>query len=82
MSHPDAGRKLLRAIYQTEVDLLPDETNNTLTVNLHHLANHCSEDVVSYLCDEINSTNIIFPGTRLRLFFNMGSAQNHRVQVV
>jgi hypothetical protein len=74
MSRLDDGRKLLRAIYQTEVDLLPDEKNNILTVKLHHLANHCSDDVIRYLCDEINNADIVFPGTNLRLFFNMGSA--------
>ena len=41
MSRPDDGRKLLKAIYSTEADILPDEKNGTLTVNLHHLTNHC-----------------------------------------
>ena len=41
MLRPDDGRKLLKAIYSTEADILPDEKNGTLTVNLHHLTNHC-----------------------------------------
>jgi hypothetical protein len=76
MSRLDDGRKLLRAIYQTEVDLLPDEKNKVLTVKLHHLANHCSDNVIRHLCDEINATDTIFPGTELRLFFAMGSSSN------
>ena len=76
MSRPDDGRKLLKAIYSTEADILPDEKNGTLTVNLHHLANHCSDDIIVELCNELNSTNTVFPGTKLRLIFNMGSTQN------
>jgi hypothetical protein len=76
MSHPDDGRKLLRAIYQTEVDLIPDEKNNMLTVILHHLANHCSDDIINHLCNEINDTDVIFPGTNLHLLFKMGSTKN------
>lgn len=74
MSRFDDGRKLLGAIYQTEIDLFPDEKNKTLTVKLHHLANHCSDNVIRHLCDEINATNTIFPGTELRLFFTMGTS--------
>lgn len=76
MSRADDGRKLLKAIYQTEVDLLPDEKNKILNVRLHHLANHCSDRSIRHICDELNATNTIFPGTELRLFFNLGAEEN------
>ena len=38
MSRHDDARSLLRAVYNTEVDLLPDEQAKTLTVRLHPLA--------------------------------------------
>ena len=82
MSRADDGRRLLKAIYQTEVDLIPDEKNKILIVKLHHLANHCSDNSIQYLCDEINATDTIFPGTELRLFFTLGALQNPRGQVV
>jgi hypothetical protein len=69
----DDGRSLLRAIYQTEVDLIPNEKDKTLTVKLHHLANHCSDVVVQDLCEELNTTETIFPGTELRLIYKLGS---------
>ncbi len=75
-------RSLLRALYQTECDLLPDEKNKTLTVQLHHLANHYSDKLIQHLCDELNATRMKFPGTDLRLFYKMGTLQNPRDQVV
>jgi hypothetical protein len=74
MSRHDDGRMLLKAIYQTAVNLIPDQKNKTLTVQLHHLANHCSNQVVHYLCNELNATNTIFPGTELRLIYKLGSS--------
>ena len=46
MSHPDVGRTLLRALYQTEAVLLPDLDKQTLTIRLHHLANTMSAMVI------------------------------------
>ena len=73
MNKLDERRSLLRAIYQTEADLLPDEHNSTLTVRLHHLANHSSDKALQHLCDELNETNTIFPGTALRLIYKVGA---------
>jgi hypothetical protein len=68
----DDWRTLLRAIYQTEADLIPDEKNKTLTVKLHHLANHASDKVVQSLLIELNETNTIFPGTNLQVIYKLG----------
>lgn len=76
ISRIDDARSILRAIYRTEADLLPDEKNNTLTVRLHHLANRSSDDAVRYLFDELNATETVFPGTKLRLVYNLVSSQN------
>jgi prepilin-type processing-associated H-X9-DG protein len=76
MSRTDDGRTLLRALYQMEADLLPDEKNKTLTIQLHHLANHCSDKTIQHLCDELNETDTVFPGTELRLIYKLGTLQN------
>jgi predicted nucleic acid-binding Zn-ribbon protein len=69
MSRNDDAHSLLRAIYRTEADLLPDHEKCILTVRLHHLANRSSDDVIRHLCDELNATGTIFPGTNLRMFY-------------
>ena len=73
MKKLDERRILLRSIYQAEADLLPDEKNGTLTVKSHHLSNHVSDKVLQDLCEEMNETNTIFPGTGLRLIYKFGA---------
>jgi len=71
--HHDA-RSLLRGIYQTEVDILPDQKAKTLTIRLHPLANPSSDQAIRHLCDELNATETLFPGTELRLIYELVSA--------
>jgi hypothetical protein len=73
MSHPDEARSLLRSIYSNEADIIPDEKASTLTIRLHQLANHCSSESIRYLCNELNATDTIFPGTNLRLIYELVS---------
>ena len=73
ITHPDEARTLLRALYQTEADLLPDPEAGTLTVRLHHMANRCSDEAIRRLCDELNATETQFPRTNLRLVLKLGS---------
>jgi hypothetical protein len=66
-------RALLRHIYDTEVDLFPDATTNTLTVRLHHLTQSAHDRALQKLCDQLNATESVFPGTELQLLFKVGS---------
>ncbi|MCI0423445.1 MAG: hypothetical protein L0312_30215, partial [Acidobacteria bacterium] len=76
MARFDDARSLLRALYRTEVDLLPNEQEGTLTVRVHHLANHSSDEAIRHLCAELNATETPFPGTNLRLLYELVSSQN------
>jgi predicted nucleic acid-binding Zn-ribbon protein len=73
MHRPDDARSLLRGLYSTEADLLPDENAGTLTVRVHHQANHCADEVIRHFCNELNQTETIFPGTNLRLIYELAS---------
>jgi len=72
MSRPDEARSLLKTLYQTEADILPDHEAGTLTVRLHHSANASTDGVIQKLCDELNETETLFPRTNLRLIYNVG----------
>lgn len=74
MSRHDDARSLLRAIYNTEVDIIPDMEARTLTIRLHPLANNSSDRAVRHLCEELNSTETVFPGTELRLIYELVSS--------
>jgi hypothetical protein len=67
------ARNLLRAIYANEVDLFPEPDNSILRVRLHRLANRSSDNAAAHLCKELNETETIFPGTHLRLVYELVS---------
>jgi hypothetical protein len=74
LSREEDTRTLLRQIYETEVDLIPDLQSNTLTVRLHHLTQAAHDEAVRHLCNELNATETIFPGTELKLVYQLGSS--------
>jgi hypothetical protein len=73
LARSDDARALLRQIYNTEADLIPDDRAKTLTVSLHHLTQAAHDEVARHLCEELNATETIFPGTDLRLVYKLGS---------
>ena len=74
MTRHDDARSLLRAIYSTEANILPDLQAKTLTVRLHPLANVSSDHAVRHLCAELNATETLYPGTELRLIYELVSS--------
>ncbi len=82
MARPDDARALVREILTTEADLIPDEKRQTLTVRLHHLTNQMSNRIAQRLADELNATETKYPGTNLRLVFDLVSSGNPRDQEV
>ncbi len=70
----DDIRSLVRSIYATEADFIPDYEAKTLIVRLHQLANWRSVRSVERLCRELNDTRTIFPGTELRMVYELVSS--------
>jgi len=73
IARPDEARGMLRMLYTADADILPDHEKKTLTVRLHHTANHSSDKAIRKLCEELNTTETRFPGTDLRLILKLGS---------
>ena len=67
------ARVLLQEIYTKEADLAVDNENKILIVRLHHMANKCSDDAVRYLCEELNATETVYPGTEYRVRYELVS---------
>lgn len=72
--HADEGRKLLQQIYTSNADIVPDYQQKTLTVKIHHLNYRRDDKVLQYLCDQLNETKVEFPGTNLRLIYELVSS--------
>ena len=73
LRHSDEARSLARSLYATEADILPDYEGGKLTVRLHQPANRCSAVTIENLCRELNDTSTEFPGTNLRLVYELVS---------
>ena len=73
MHRKDDARTLMEQVFRTEADIKPDYENKILLISLHHLTNKASDNPIIKLCEEINETETIFPGTKLRLVVKLGS---------
>lgn len=65
----DEGRAFLKNAFQQPADIIPDHERNVLTVKLHTMANPRSNRVLKTLCERVNETEYLFPGTKLKLIF-------------
>jgi hypothetical protein len=74
MHRLDDARSLIRQLFRTEVDLIPDQQNKTLTLRLHPLTAEVHDQVVRYLCEELTSTETVFPCTDLRLIYEIAGS--------
>src|SRR4029077_5736002 len=70
----DDARSLIRQLFRTEVDLIPNQQNKALTVRLHPLTTQAHDEVVRYICEELTATETVFPGTDLRLIYEISGS--------
>jgi len=75
LARSDDARVLLRQIFHNEVNLVPDSVTHTLTVRLHHLTQAAHDQAIAQLCATLNETQTVFPGTNLKLIFEIGSSK-------
>jgi len=71
MGHSGEARSLIRQLLQTEADFIPDEKAKTLTIRLHALTTSAANRTAQKLADELNSTETQYPGTDLRLHYEL-----------
>lgn len=69
----DEGRMLVKELINTPADLVPDEQNKTLQVNLYGLSTPRANDALHQVVADLNETQTIFPGTDMKLQFNLGT---------
>jgi len=63
------GRAILREIFSSDADMLPDLKNNTLTITLHPLSTPRANEVVKKMCELLNQTQTIYPCTNMKMVF-------------
>ena len=82
MVRKDEARSVVRQIFTKDVNLKPDEKNKRLIVELHNLTNEYEDKLAQIICDNLNDTEITFPGTDMKIFYKLVSMKNRRSQEV
>jgi hypothetical protein len=70
----DDARSLVRQLFRTEVDLIPDQQNKVLTVRLHPMTTQAHDEILRHICAELTATETVFPGTDLRLIYEISGS--------
>lgn len=68
-----AARRLLQDLYVTEADILPEPEANRLNVRVHNSSRPAANALLIQLFDEINAAAICYPGTDMRLTYELMS---------
>jgi len=63
------GRMLLKEIFSSDADMIPDYQNKTLTIVLHSLSTPRSNQTVAKLCEFLNQTQTCYPYSELKMIF-------------
>lgn len=67
------GRMLLKEVFTTDADFIPDYQNRKLNIVLHCLSTNRYNQAIQKLCDELNQTETTYPGTDLVLYYKSGA---------
>jgi hypothetical protein len=69
LARDDDARSLLRDLFRSEADLLPDLEKRLLRVQVHPMSNPRSNLAIAHLLDHLNAAEYTYPGTELRLVY-------------
>jgi len=67
MSNPKESRALVEQFFNTNGDIKVDNQNKILRICLHHQATKHEDLIMEKLCQYLNETETIYPGTDLKL---------------
>jgi hypothetical protein len=73
LSHADEARSLIRDLFRSDADILPNQAEGVLTVRLHTLANPRSNRAIQHVLDHLNAAEFTYPGTNFRLNYALSA---------
>ena len=68
------ARQLLQTLFVTEADILPDKEKKQLRIRVHSTSRPASNKVIEALFEQLNRTELNYPGTDLRLIYELTSS--------
>jgi len=82
LAREEDARNVLKDLYAQDGDLIVDHAEKKMTVRLHHFTNRMTGRAIAALLDELNQTETVYPGTNLRIFYELVSSPNPTGQEV
>ena len=73
-----AARRLLQDLFVTEADILPNYEVGELKIRVHHASRPAANRELLKLFEKLNETEVIYPGTNLRLVYEIGGYENKK----
>jgi hypothetical protein len=71
MARGDDARSLLRDLFRSAADLVPDLEQQILRVDVHPMSNPRSNRAIAHLLHALNEAEFTYPGTSLRLVYSL-----------
>ena len=71
LARTDDARSLLRDLFGSEADLLPDVEQQVLRVEVHPMSNPRSNRAIAHLLEHLNAAEFTYPGTSLKLVYSI-----------
>ena len=68
------ARQLLQTLFVTEADILPDKAKKQLRIRVHNTSRPASNKAIEKLFEQLNQTELNYPGTDLRLIYELTSS--------
>jgi len=66
-------RMLVKSIIKSNINLIPNYNDNTLTIELFSLSTPRENNAVKNICKILNEQNSFYPNTKLRLIYKMAT---------
>jgi hypothetical protein len=71
LARTDDARSLLRDLFRSAADLLPDPEQGILRVQIHPMSNPRSNRAITHLLAHLNAAEFTYPATNLRLVYSI-----------
>jgi transposase len=71
LARADDARSLLRDLFRSEADILPDVEQQILRVQVHPMSNPRSDRAIAHLLEHLNAAEFTYPGTSLKLVYSI-----------
>ncbi len=80
LAREDDARALLRDLFRSEADILPDLESEVLEIRVHAMANPRSNRAIHHLIANLNAAEMAYPGTNLKLKFSSAAHAADAIQ--